>query len=113
MDQTVELRRAYRAHANSAASRGVGFELTFEQWLAVWGEKVHQRGTRVNQLNMCRAGDAGSYAVGNVRIDTARANALERADVQRKKAIQEAWDFDGEDRSECADWLDRRDMGYF
>ena len=105
---------AWQGHKSGAKSRGIPFELTFEQWWKLWEEKFAERGTTGAEFHMCRTGDAGGYAVGNVRIDTARSNCFERLEVQRRKAISEAWDFDGEDRSDCADWLNNRRSGdYF
>jgi transcriptional regulator with GAF, ATPase, and Fis domain len=37
-------------------------------------------------LVMCRHGDTGDYAWGNVRIDTQRRNLLERSEICRRRA---------------------------
>jgi hypothetical protein len=114
MSASAEEKLAYAAHRSSARQRGIGFGLTFDEWRSIWGDKFGKRGRSGDQYQMCRTGDAGPYAVGNVRIDTKRANRQEHTVISRQAAMQEAWDFDGEDRSGCADWLDnRRDMGYF
>jgi hypothetical protein len=114
MSVPPEEKRAYVAHRNAARQRGIGFDLTFDEWRSIWGDKFSQRGRSVGQYQMCRTGDTGPYAVGNVRIDTMQANRRERTVIGCQAAMREAWDFEGEDRSECADWLEnRRDMGYF
>lgn len=34
----ARIERAYRLHAKSAAQRGIGFDLSFDQWFAIWGD---------------------------------------------------------------------------
>jgi hypothetical protein len=68
-------RDAYRCHKYGARYRGIAFELTFAQWWQIWEPYWPDR--ELFNLMMCRNGDAGPYAVGNVRIATARANARE------------------------------------
>lgn len=67
---------AFCGHRSRAIRRGVGFELTFPQWVSIWAEsgQIHNRGLGVTQYCMCRVGDAGPYAVGNVYIATASQN---------------------------------------
>lgn len=117
MSSQVDVKSAkkkYLAHAANAGQRGIPFNMTFDQWMSVWGDKLQNIGRRGYELQMCRTRDSGPYAIGNVRIDTARANTLEKFDVRREKDIKEAWSFDGEDRSSCADWLTNRRSGdYF
>lgn len=81
----VKLRRAYVAHRDSAKQRGIGFEFTFEEWLAVWIEsgKLSQRGRKKGQYVMSRPGDAGPYRVDNVRIITVGENARDEAHRKR------------------------------
>jgi hypothetical protein len=59
-----------------AGRRGIGFELSYEQWLDIWQKSGHldERGPRKGQYVMARIGDNGSYAVGNVEIITAEQN---------------------------------------
>jgi hypothetical protein len=51
-------------------------ELTPEEFCAIWWESGHwyERGKTLASYQMCRKGDSGNYAMGNVRIDTMRAN---------------------------------------
>ena len=72
-NQTPEGR--FVEHRSRAKARGVEFLFTFAEWWAVWEEHWEGRGT--GQLVMCRTGDVGPYAVGNVRIDTQANNVKE------------------------------------
>lgn len=105
--------RAWASQKSRAAGRGVGFTMSFLDWWALWGPEFANRGARAGQFVMCRTKDEGKYEVGNVRVDTVRANHKERLDVLRGKAIKAAWTFDGEDRSSCADWLENRRSGSY
>jgi hypothetical protein len=74
-------RGQYSVHKKNAKDRGVGFELTFEQWWEIWNERPHwwaRRGNRAGCYVMCRRGDVGPYAVGNVYIGTFSRNIRER-----------------------------------
>jgi hypothetical protein len=63
-----------------AQQRHIPFELTFEEWREIWemSGKLSERGPRSHQYVMARFGDVGPYAVGNVKIITARENLIER-----------------------------------
>lgn len=87
MDQATAKRR-YQQHKNGATDRGIGFELTFEQWLAEWGDKLNQRGVGREQYGMCRVMDKGPYAVGNVYIGTPKRNAHTRRVVAADECIK-------------------------
>lgn len=58
----------YRIQKQNARQRGIGFELTYEQWLAVWGDKIELRGRGKGKYCMARNNDQGPYALDNVRI---------------------------------------------
>ncbi len=64
----------YQKHKENAKRRGVEFLRTYTEWLAVWDESVQAGAPYV----MCRHGDEGPYAVGNVYIGTKAQNAAER-----------------------------------
>ncbi len=68
----------YMSQRNNANKRGIGWELTFREWLAVWQESghFHERG-RGQGYCMTRIGDTGPYAVGNVEIKTVGQNFSE------------------------------------
>lgn len=100
----------FLSHRNGAAARGIEFEMTFEEWWAIWEPRFADRGRKVGQVVMCRAGDEGPYRTGNVRIDTVTANHRERCVVLNRAAVRDAW---GD--STASDWLDGRQRvrGYF
>jgi hypothetical protein len=77
-------KNAYRQQRYNARHRGVGFDLTFDEWTEIWLASGHleERG-RGNGYMMCRKGDAGPYAVGNVFIAPGWFNSSQRA---RKKS---------------------------
>lgn len=66
---------AFRQQRQAAKTRGIGWELSLWQWWSIWRTSGHweQRG-RGQGYVMCRKGDSGPYAVGNVFIATAREN---------------------------------------
>lgn len=72
-------RSRYKTQWNSANSRGVAWEITFEQWWEVWQASGHwaQRGRHKGGYVMSRAGDTGPYSPENVRITTNRENFIE------------------------------------
>jgi hypothetical protein len=74
---------AFRNQRNNAGNRGIGWELTAWQWWTIWQQsgKWEQRG-RGRGYVMCRKGDTGPYALGNVFIDTGARNS---SDGQRDK----------------------------
>lgn len=67
---------AYHSQRRNARSRGIGWDLTLAQWWAIWqtSGKWAERG-RGQGYVMCREGDEGPYALGNVFIATARENS--------------------------------------
>jgi hypothetical protein len=74
-DQYVALRsmrmptRAFSCQKKNAAERGIAWELNLWQWWGIWQHSGHwdDRG-RGAGYQMCRNGDTGAYAVGNVYI---------------------------------------------
>jgi hypothetical protein len=75
LEQYLELRamckpmRVFQAQRKNARHRGVGWKLNFWQWWTIWQKSGHweHRG-RGQGYVMCRHGDEGPYAVGNVFI---------------------------------------------
>lgn len=63
-------KRRYQEHKGHAKTRGVPFNLTFEEWWAIWEEsgKYEKRGRRRGQFCMHRIKDEGGYETGNVYI---------------------------------------------
>ena len=105
--------RAWLTQRANAGKRGVPFRLSFEDWWVIWEERFSERGRGSKEFVMCRHGDAGGYESGNVRIGTANSNHDERTRVMLQRDIKADWDFDGEDRSGCADWLENRRSGSY
>lgn len=71
----------YIRHKANAKRRGVPFLLTFKQWWGVWkrSKRWNRRGNgKADDYVMCRKGDTGAYAIGNVYIGTHGANTAER-----------------------------------
>ena len=59
-------RGRFNVQRQHAQQRGIPWELTFEQWVAWWGDDYAQRGRRADDLVMARHGDVGPYALGNI-----------------------------------------------
>jgi hypothetical protein len=70
---------AFSRQKQNADNRGIAWELTLWQWWTVWQESGHwdQRGRGCRGYCMCRRGDAGPYALGNVFIQRATINSSE------------------------------------
>lgn len=98
----------YQRHKSTAKARGIEFDLTFDEWWAIWEPHFDRRGRASDALQMCRTADAGGYTVGNVRIDTCAANQAERAQLYVAKQRQEGR-LPAVDRSPgMPDWLCNR-----
>ena len=82
----AKAKQKYRAHKRNAAQRGIDFELSFEQWLEVWGDKLDSRGRHADEYGMCRFMDRGAYKVGNVFIGTPAKNGRTRRLVTIERA---------------------------
>lgn len=77
--------RKFHAQKKSARLRGIGWELTFDQWLAWWGNDINRRGPHAGQLQMCRNGDEGPYRLDNIHKGTPKQNGKTRSDVYRNR----------------------------
>lgn len=77
---------AFRCQRNNAHHRGIGWDLTLWQWWQIWqaSGRWGQRG-RGQGYVMCRIGDEGPYAPGNVFIALAAENSSERR--QKKSTL--------------------------
>jgi hypothetical protein len=69
----------YEVQRQAAAKRGISWEITFPEWMAVWTEsgKWEERGVGKGHYCMSRHGDLGPYKVGNVSIKTIVENSRE------------------------------------
>ena len=83
MDRSAA-RLKYADHKRRAADRGIEFEFTFEEWCEIWEPHWDRRGVHKDQLGMCRTRDQGGYQPGNVRLDTPKGNAGDRALMRRR-----------------------------
>lgn len=77
-----------------ARERGVAWELTYAQWWGVWTRSGNwaKRGNVRGKFCMCRKGDEGPYAIGNVYIGTWSQNTVERnrTVIAKRKALADA-----------------------
>ncbi len=82
-------KRDYRQHKRNSALRGIGFDLTFEQWWAIWQQsgQYPNRGRRLGQYVMARKWDSGPYAVDNVEIQQCSENGRTREKRRRFRKI--------------------------
>ena len=81
--------RQFHSQKHAAIRRGIGWELTFKQWLEWWGEDYRRRGRGQNQLQMQRRLDSGPYAPGNIVKGTPRQNQRTRSAVlQNRRALE-------------------------
>lgn len=77
--QENKIRNAFTQQRSNAHKRGIEWQLTFEQWRALWGDKLKQRGRQSHQLCMARFNDSGAYAEDNVHIISSAKNCSDRA----------------------------------
>lgn len=71
-------RGRYQAHKLNARTRGIGFEITFDDWWMIWEDYWHLRGRGVGRYHMCRYGDIGSYTATNVYLATHTQNVADK-----------------------------------
>lgn len=85
--QKARITHAYGSQRSHAHMRGIGWELDFATWFAVWqtSGKLHLRGRGKGKYSMSRIKDDGPYAVGNVHIQLAADNSREAVDKWRGK----------------------------
>jgi hypothetical protein len=89
-------RAKFHSQKNAAKKRGIGWELTFKQWLEWWGADLDNRGQRAWNLQMQRFGDVGPYAMDNIRKGHPKQNsqtysvALQNRRAEAAKAAHEA-----------------------
>jgi hypothetical protein len=66
-DKLKKYKTAFIKQRNNARRRGVEWQLTFDEWVAWWGDDIELRGTGRDNLQMQRYGDKGPYALGNIK----------------------------------------------
>jgi len=83
-----ETKAKYQSHKSGAKARGIEFTLSYEQWLAIWGDSIDQRGRGAQELGMLRARDEGGYTPNNVRLGTPQENSQEASVARRVRKAQ-------------------------
>lgn len=63
----MSTRHAFYQQRSGAKRRGIEWLLTFDEWLAWWGDDLSKRGGGHDKLQMQRFGDSGPYALGNIK----------------------------------------------
>ena len=53
--------------------------MTFEQWWSLWEPHFAMRSNMRGGMVMCRKGDLGPYAMGNVYIGTTKQNGVDKS----------------------------------
>jgi hypothetical protein len=71
----------YERNKANADRRGIGYTLTFKQWLDVWGVNIldEHRGTGDDRLRLERIDKSGIFEVGNVQL----ARRVKRGQIRR------------------------------
>lgn len=98
-------RGKYRQHQKNAKRRGVPFEITFDQWWAVWeaSGKWSLRGLKRGTWVMGRHNDQGPYAIGNVEIIKRSSNTALR-NTQHRKFSSKHYPWSSPDNPEYESW---------
>lgn len=83
-------RDAFDQQRKNSKHRKIGWELTFDQWLAIWmaSGRMGLRGRGIGRFCMSRIGDRGPYAVGNVEIKSYEQNVSEGSKGIKRTAEQ-------------------------
>lgn len=85
-EEKLTPKSAYDNQKRQAASRGIPWLFTYEDWLEVWlvSGKWLDRGRSPEQFCMCRYGDVGPYSLKNCFISTNEHNQRERWEGKEK-----------------------------
>lgn len=81
----------YNTQKNNAKKRDIPFEISFEEWCEWWGDDFSKRGSRHDDLCMCRFNDEGPYKLGNIYKDTFENNLKDTLSAKRRKAALIRW----------------------
>lgn len=66
---------AFCRQRTHASQRGIEWLLTQQEWIDWWGNDFKKRGRAKDALQMCRYGDNGPYAIGNIYKATLAENS--------------------------------------
>lgn len=69
-------RKCWLDQRATSKTRGVEFNLSFEEYCEFWGDDFENKGIKMNDLCMGRYDDAGPYEVGNIYKCTNAENKL-------------------------------------
>jgi len=83
------MKSKFYEHRQNARQRNIEFTLTYDEWYDIWQKSGHwsERGRGPGKYVMCRYGDIGPYAIGNVYIDTQEHNGY-MANIGTKQTQQ-------------------------
>lgn len=81
---------AFRAQRAHAYRRGIEWRLTFDQWLAWWGDDLSRRGRGAFDWQMQRFHDRGAYELGNITKGHSRDNSRTYSNVRLAQASERA-----------------------
>ena len=80
----------YLFQRKNAQIRGIGWEITFPEWIGLWNESGHwsERGQGRSRYCMARFNDEGPYKLGNVYITTCADNVRDyQADLKVRGVV--------------------------
>lgn len=63
-----EYYQVYMQHRNQANYREETYELSFEQFLKLWGDKIEQRGRKTGQYSLSRIDKTLPWNIGNTIV---------------------------------------------
>lgn len=82
--------KKYHDKKYSAIRAGIDWQLSYEEWLEVWGTLLYSRGKGRLDYHICRINEPGPYAAHNVYIGTPKDNTQDRiANSGRKNAREQ------------------------
>lgn len=90
--QLSHYKAAFHNQKSSAKRRGIGWELTFEQWVKWWGDDIDRRGGGHDSLQMQRIANSGPYSLDNIRKGFPMDNSRTWARVHANRRAQKAKD---------------------
>lgn len=75
----------YLCQRTAAGKRGVAWEISFPEWIAVWAASDcwNLRGRGIGRYCMARHGDIGPYKVNNISIQLCEKNSRDGIEVGR------------------------------
>jgi hypothetical protein len=83
----------FKQQRRRATARGIGWQLSFEQWLGLWlaSGKWHLRGSGSDKFVMARRGDVGPYSPDNCFICPFEQNVADGHRFRSGKPAGRGW----------------------